>query len=108
MKITKDNIPGYNTRSFPELDEIIMRKAEECWVDMQALAAREAALTVEYDERTKGNPFAYMLRPMQASAEQLWNLAMANSVPVMVEWHRASLGVQRVNADGTMNPNYKP
>ena len=65
-------------------------------------------IRIEYDEKNKGNSLAYLLRPMQTSAETLWAFNISRIVPMIVELHRAKLGVQMLNEDGSMNPAYRP
>lgn len=108
MNITIDNIPGYDTRSFPELDDFVLDIAHDAWAHAQIIAEENAKATIEYDEQNKENPLAYLLRPMQASAERLWAFSMIRLVPMIVESHRAKLGVQMLNEDGSMNPAYRP
>lgn len=108
MNITIDNIPGYDTRSFPELDDFVLKIANDAWADAQIAAEANAAATIEYDEKNKGNSLAYLLRPMQTSAETLWAFNISRIVPMIVELHRAKLGVQMLNEDGSMNPAYRP
>jgi len=105
--ITPLNIPGYITRSFPELDEPIVQLAKEEFIRLKEEEPIRLAELAEFDRKYADNPMAYIMRPSEVSAPGWWMFHMANRVPMIIEFHRHSLGVGRVNEDGSLNPLYK-
>lgn len=104
--LTIDQVPFYQ-RGYPELDEVVLEIAKIQLSDCIEIHATNKDKCVEYDEKNAGNPFAYFLRPTAIDPIHLWGFRMRNSIPPLVEWHKASLGKQTYMIDGSLNPDCK-